>query len=58
MRLLPLDNFVTKFMFLKKVSGKNSLYHSSSVSVAFEVTFRKQFIQNDGNICFKQRIIL
>jgi hypothetical protein len=39
-------------------SGKNSLYHTSSVSVAFEGTFGKQFIQNDGNIRFKQRIIL
>ena len=58
MRLLPLDNFVTKFMLQKKISGKNSLYHTSSVSVAFEGTFGKQFIQNDGNIRFKQRIIL
>lgn len=59
MRLLPLDNFVSKFVFRKNIGKeKNSLYHNSSVSVAFEGTFGKLFIQNDGNIRFKQRIIL
>lgn len=49
---------------------KNSLYHGLSVSVIIEDTFQftvnakynicfgKQFIQNGGNICFKQGIIV
>ena len=49
---------------------KNSLYHSLGMSVIIENTFQftvnakynicfgKQFIQNGGNICFKQGIIV
>ena len=68
---LPLlDNFVLKFMLWKRCVRKNSLYHGLRVSVIIEDTFQftvnakynicfgKQFIQNGGNICFKQGIIV
>ena len=70
-RLFLLDNFVSKFVFQKNIGEeKNSLYHGLSVSVIIEDTFQftvnakynicfgKQFIQNGGNICFKQGIIV
>ena len=57
-------------MFQKNIGEeKNSLYHGLSVSVIIEDTFQftvnakynicfgKQFIQNGGNICFKQGIL-
>ncbi len=71
MYLLFLDNFVSKFVFRKNIGKeKNSLYHSLGMSVIIENTFQftvnakynicfgKQFIQNGGNICFKQGIIV
>ena len=70
-RLFLLDNFVSKFVYQKNIGEeKNSLYHGLSVSVIIEDTFQftvnakynicfgKQFIQNGGNICFKQGIIV